>query len=139
MPPSGIGLDDIADLEHLFDRDRRLAVGMRFGRMFAPGRYLARFQIDGRDMGSAGLAVEQRDRRLPRQLAARLPAEDCGLGRLFELDMREAAIRTKLLVGPQQVACQRDLGLAERVERMVDRRRLFRHVHIRTLSYWKAG
>ncbi len=42
--PSGIGLDDLSDLEHLLERDRRLAVGMDFGEVLAPGRNLSRRQ-----------------------------------------------------------------------------------------------
>ena len=34
-PPVRVGLDDVADLEHLLDRDRRLAVRMGLGRILA--------------------------------------------------------------------------------------------------------
>ena len=53
-------LDDVADLEHLLDRDRRLAIRMRLGRMLPPCHHLLRPEIDGCDMGRTGLAVEQR-------------------------------------------------------------------------------
>ena len=73
-------------------------------------------------MSRTGLAIEQRDGRLPRQLRTRFPSQDVGLGRFLKLDVGEAGIRAKLLGGPQQVTRQRDLGLAERIKGMADGR-----------------
>jgi hypothetical protein len=49
---------------------------------------------------------------------SRLPSEDVGLGRLFELHMRKSRVRAEPLFLPQYFGRQRDFGLAERIERM---------------------
>ena len=43
-PPVRVGLDDVADLEHLLDRDRRLAVRMGLGRILQPRRHALRIR-----------------------------------------------------------------------------------------------
>ena len=43
-PPVRVGLDDVADLEHLLDGDRRLAVRMGFGRILQPRRHALRIR-----------------------------------------------------------------------------------------------
>ena len=43
-PPVRVGLDDVADLEDLLDRDRRLAVRMGLGRILAPRRHALRIR-----------------------------------------------------------------------------------------------
>ena len=111
-PPSRIGLDDVADLEDLLDRNRRLTVGMDLCRVLAPFGNLPRSQIDGRDMRGSSPAIEHRYGRAPRWPRIRLPSQDIGLGRFFELNVGEAGIRAKLLARPQQVRRQRHLGLA---------------------------
>ena len=69
-------------------------------------------------MRRAGLAVEQGDGGPPRQRGSRLPPEDVGLGRFFELHVRKSRVRAEPLFFPQYFGRQRDFVLAERVERM---------------------
>src|SRR5918999_710600 len=70
-------------------------------------------------MRRAGLAVEQGDGSPPWQPSARLPAEDVGLGGLFELHLGKSRIGPQALFFLQYFGRQCDLGLAERVERMI--------------------
>src|SRR5206468_11065673 len=95
-----------------------LAVRMGLGRILAPFRHARRIEIHRRDMRCAGLAVEQGDGGPPRQRGSRLPSEDVGLDRFFELDVRKSRVRAEPLFLPQYFGRQRDFGLAERVERM---------------------
>src|SRR6185437_4433159 len=67
MAPAAVALDDVADLEHLLDRDRRLAIGMNPGEMLLPGHDLARRKVHDGDMGRPGPAIEQRRRRSARE------------------------------------------------------------------------
>jgi hypothetical protein len=118
VPPAAVALDDVTDLEHLLDRDRRLAVGVDFGEMLPPGHHLVRRKVHDRDMGRAGPAIEQGRGRPSRRRCTRTPAEHVLLGRLLELDMGEADVRPQSFLRPQDVGGKHHLGLAEGIEGM---------------------
>ena len=69
-------------------------------------------------MRRTGLAIEQGDGGPPRLPGSRLPSQDVGFGRLFELHMRKSRVRAEPLFLPQYFGRQRDFALAERIERM---------------------